>query len=57
MDSRDIALEDKMKFLLTLAGAMYSSSLGYRYSGEESHHESGDYRMKDFILRKEEAHD
>ena len=57
MDSRDIALEDKMKFLLTLAGAMYSSSLGYRYSGEESRHESGDYRMKDFVLRKEETHD
>ena len=57
MDSRDIALEDKMKFLLTLAGAMYSSGLGYKYSGDKNYHRSGDYRMKDFVLRKEEAHD
>ena len=57
MDSRNITLEDKTKFLLTLAGAMYSSGLGYRYSGDKSHHRSGDYRMKDFALRKEEVHD
>ena len=57
MDSRDMPLEDKIKFLMTLAGAMYSSGLGYKYEGAGGYHASGGYKVKDFILRKEEPRD
>lgn len=57
MDSKDIPLEDKIKFLLTLAGAMYSSGLGYKYEGGRDYHTSGGYKVRDFVLRKEVLHD
>lgn len=54
MVSTDAPMPDRHGFMMILASAMYSSMLGFDYTGNPTYREESGYEVRDFILTRME---